>query len=169
MAKKSLLKEVLTGPKYTKEDFIIPVSDSKGHSSPLGLRCRSRYIRTMHEVLAAGVFPYKTVSDILRHAIHRHLEWLKEIEPDIPISMTYLDAAVDIARVQQMHLDFLNTIQSVSTTVNQLVEVGMEGEAKKMVRSLIDRMEADPLEDAWRKKFTKELKERFGHLLPELK
>ena len=125
--KRSLLREVLTAPKYDVTEFIIPVSDSKGHSTPIALRCQSRFIR-------ARKYPYKTPSDILRHALYRHIHWLHEQEPECASTLVYLDAAVEIGRRQQMHLEFTKTIEYLKSTIDQLEKADMKGEAKKMIR-----------------------------------
>ncbi len=167
MAKKSMLREVLSKPKYDKDEFIIPASDSKGHGTLIGLRCMSGYLRTINEILASKKFPYKTVSDVLRHAIHVHVHWLKEIEPEIRTRLGFVDAALELVRVQQTHMEFLSMIKTVEDTVNKLAQDGMKAEAKKLVKSLLSKIEEDPVDDVWRRKFTTELKSRFGHLFPE--
>lgn len=168
MKKPSMLREVLTGPKYDLQEFLVDSSDSKGHSTPLGTRCTYGQVRSVQELLATKKFPYKTTSDLLRHALYRHIEWLCKLEPEIKINLSYLQIANDIARTSQMHLEFLATIRTVGSMVDQLIREGMRVEARSMVREIISTLEDHPSTESWKKMLIKEIKKGFGHLFPEL-
>lgn len=153
-------------PKYNFEEFIFPASDTKGHSSPIGFRCKSGYLRQMDVFIAAKKFPYKTSSDLLRHALHAHLHWLAELEPKIPVRLSILDAAVELARAQQMLLKYQQTVREIATTVEQLTREGLASEARKLVKNIMQEIEDDPVEDAWKDRLRKELLEKYGYLFP---
>jgi len=163
-----MLREVITGPKYDLQEFIVASSDTKGHSTPIGTRCTYGQVRSVQELLATKKFPYKTTSDLLRHALYRHIVWLSELEPEINISLAYMQIANDIARTNQMHLEFLATIRSVESMVDQLIREGMKVEARAMVREIISKLEEHPSTESWKKKLIEEIKKSFGHLFPEL-
>ncbi len=166
--KPSMLREVITGPKYDIEEFLVPASDAKGHSTPIGTRCTFGTIRKVQELLAVRKFPYKTTSDLLRHALHRHIEWLCELEPELKIDLSYLRIMKDVAATRQMHLEFLSAIRSVEATVDQLVREGMRSEARRTVQEILDALEGHPSAGVWKKKLIKEIKKSFGHLFPKL-
>ena len=136
--KKSMLREVLTGPKHELKDFLVPSSDSKGHSVSISLRVSRNQARLIQEVLASRKFPYKTISDLARHAVFNHLHWLEDIEPDLTVDLDYMDIPIEAAREEQMHLSFLASVRTVETTINQMLNEGMRDEAKEMGRSIQD-------------------------------
>lgn len=153
-------------PKYNPQEFIFPASDAKGHSSPIGFRCRSGYLRDVDVIVASRKFPYKTGSDLMRHALHAHLHYLADLEPKIPVRLSILDAAVELARSQQMLLKYQSTVREISTTVEQLTREGLASEARKLVKNIMQEIENDPIEDAWKDRLRKELLEKYGYLFP---
>jgi hypothetical protein len=153
-------------PKYNFADFIYPASDNKGHSSPVGFRCDSKYLRNIDVLVSSRRFPYKTGSDLLRHALHAHLHYLAELEPSIPVRLSILDTAVELARAQQMLLRYQNTVREIATTVEQLTREGLSSEARKLVKNIMQEVEDDPIEDAWKDRLGKELLEKYGYLFP---
>lgn len=166
---KGSLREVTGkgGPEYKYEDFIIPASDSKGHSDRLTFRCKGGYLRKASEFIHTRKFPYKTPSDLFRHALYRHLQWLAFLEPTIKTHLGVLEATVEIAKTQQILLQFKNTIEEVRETVEQLESVGMRGQARKLIFQIKKMIDAETSDDAWKEKLKEELETRYGHLLKE--
>lgn len=166
---KGSLREV-TGegePKYKYEDFIVPASDTKGHSDRLTFRCKGGHLRKASEFIHTRKFPYKTPSDLFRHALYRHLQWLAFLEPTIKTHLGIMEATVEIARTQQILLQFKNTIEEVRETVEQLESVGMRGQARKLIFDIKKMIDAETSDDVWREKLEEELQTRYGHLLKE--
>ena len=161
------LREVLTGPRYELKDFLVPASDTKGHSVPIGLRCTGEMMRNVQVILASNKFPYKTTSDLLRHGFLRHIRWLISLEPEISESMDYMDIIMELAKTQQMHLKFLASIQSIGDTVEKLLQEGMKSEAKFMVQKILEKLDSHSSNDVWKKKLYGDIKKRFKHLLPK--
>lgn len=86
---------------YDPAEFNIPVDDAKGHSVMQSFRFNHRYQRAMQTILASRRFPYLTVSDIIRHAVHRHVDWLTEIE-HLPAARTlYMMIKIGNERLQR--------------------------------------------------------------------
>lgn len=154
-------------PKYRREDFIHPTSDAKGHSSPVGFRCMNGYLRTIDVFVSSRKFPYETASDLLRHALHEHLHWLSDLEPKIPVRLNILDAALELARAQQQLIKYQNTVREISVTVEELNRSGMSGQARKLVKQIMIKIDEDPVEDEWKDRLKKEIGAKYGYLFPD--
>lgn len=161
MKKKSLLREVITGPKHELKDFLVPSSDTKGHSVNISLRISRNQARLIQEILAAKRFPYKTISDLARHAVFKHLHWLDEIEPELEVDLDYMDIPVEAAMEEQMHLSFLASVRTVETTINQMLNEDMRDAAKEMGRRILEKLDRHSSIDPWKKKLAKELRKKF--------
>ena len=170
--KRSFLRAVVESggqaekPKYNPRDFIIPTSDSKGHSVPMGFRCMSGYMRDVDVIVSARKFPYRTASDLMRHALHNHLHMLTELEPKIPVRLSILDTAVELARTQQMLLKYQSTVREVANTIDQLTREGLPGEARKLVKDIMVSIEDDPVDDEWKRRLKKEIFDKYSYLFP---
>ncbi len=154
-------------PKYSSEEFVIPSSDNKGHSDRITVRCVGGQLRQASELIHARKFPYKTVSDLFRHALYRHLQWLAFLEPKIEIQMGIMEATVEIARTQQILLQFQNTVEEVKETVVQLEKAGMKGQARKLIFNILKRIEAEAGDSVWKDKLREEIQTRYGYLLKQ--
>jgi len=77
-----------TNPDYTS--FIIPSKDANGNTERLQCRITPSMARQMSIILASKFFPYRTQSDIIRHALNHLFHYLDELEP-VPSITAQLD------------------------------------------------------------------------------
>ncbi len=151
---------------YNPKEFIVPPGDASGHSTRLQFRCSPAYGRRLDVIIHSRRFPYNTPSDILRHALHRHLDYLSQIEPKIPLDMPSLTIVNNLFTTQQEMLRFLESSKSLSKIVYDLLGSGAQAEARRIVSSTLcelERME----KSHWRDSYIEEVKKHFGHLLEE--
>ena len=151
---------------YNPKDFIVPAGDDKGHNIRLQVRCIPAYSRRIDVLVSSRKFPYKTSSDLIRDAIHRHLNFLSELEPKIPVNMASLEMVNRIINADREKIEFAGSFEKLSRTVQELLGRGAKGEARRLVLEVshqVDRMEAG----YWRDWYRQEIKSRFGHLLEE--
>lgn len=59
-----------------RAEWLNPAQNSHGHSVKLACRVMPEIERFFRNVLAEPECPYKTVEDVMRHAINRHVFWL---------------------------------------------------------------------------------------------
>ena len=149
---------------HSMKDFVIPASDAQGHSTKVGFRCNNAYVRRSNIFISSKKFPYKTPSDLLRHAFHLHLEYLSKLEPEIPVDMASIEAVNTIINAEQERIDFGKSFTKLNLTVQDLLSREAQDEAKRLVLEVsgqVARME----EGYWRDWYSQEIKNRFGYLL----
>src|SRR5580692_8922165 len=84
---------------YSPEEFLCPGQDDHGASVRLTFRCPPQMERALEILRDHKAFPYKTVSDIVRHAVHRHLAYCYLIEDGMPRHiLSALDAVLEVCR-----------------------------------------------------------------------
>ena len=146
--------------------FVIPASDAQGHSTKVGFRCSHAYMRRIDVIISSKKFPYKTSSDLLRHGLHLHLEYLSKLEPGSGVDMASIEAVNTIINAENERIEFGKSFDKLSLTVQDLLVRAPKGEAKRLILEVlrkVERMEPGP----WKDWYQQEIKRRFGHLLEE--
>lgn len=153
---------------FDPAEFIIPANDGKGQSSMVQFRSAHQYQRAMQQVIASQKFPYATVSDLVRHAMVRHLDWLTEIV-DLP-QTRQLVAMMHVVNRRLLHnkmdREVHDYIDEFREDIRSLIETGPEGvsEARKRVaQTLADIQRADA--GFYRDRFLARIQSEFGYLL----
>lgn len=154
---------------FDPSEFIVPANDTKGHSVPIHFRAASSVDRAIKQVVASRRFPYITPSDLMRHAIVRHLEWLTEVA-DLPqcrsmISMMKLEH--DHIRREMEEATCTEHFTLVQQSVRELLsKPGGKREAQRMVARALSVVRQMP-EGFYRDQHLVRLEDEFGHLLDE--
>ncbi len=153
--------------KHTQPDsFIIPAGDDRGHSTRLQFRCSPAYGRRIDEVVQFRKFPYKTHSDLLRHALDRHLKYLDELEPELELDMARINVINRIINRKREEIDFMNSIESLTQIVHDFVAKGADQKALETLREILEKV--DQIQDEYlRNSYKDEIKKRFGYLMQE--
>ena len=152
---------------YDPDEFLIPASDSAGHGAKVWARVPPGILRQISELIAAGIFPYKTSSDLLRHALDRHLPYLNSLEP-LPSITGQVEAANVVIRRQIHQQEFTTTMADLNRAVEACVKEGALGEARRLVSQVRHALKKMP-DGYWRDRYLSELRERFEHLFDGLK
>lgn len=147
------------------EDFYVPASDTKGHSERIWCRIIPGLARQMEEIIQARKFPYKTVSDMIRHAIRRHLVWLNEQDPTPSVTMC-VGAIIEIMRQEEEGKEFQAVIERICKGVEYHLNAKAEVEAVKLVLRVVAQMEAMP-DGYWKDRYKTEVEKKFGWLLKD--
>ena len=75
--------------------FRVPASDAKGHSISKSFRVMPVLSNAMSVMLNSRAFPYKKESELIRHALVRHIKWLESIG-DVPSVSGEVEAMAEI-------------------------------------------------------------------------
>ena len=150
---------------YDADDFIIPSSDEKGHSVRLGFRAPPGYSRRIDVCIASKKFPYKTSSDLLRHALDRQLKWLAK-QGDLDLEMTRLDLVNDLIRRERELLDFADSFRRLGDTVTELERRGAGKEAKALLMNVLKQL-SEMAPNSLTTWYKDEITKRFGHLIQD--
>lgn len=154
------------GVQYDQNEFIIPVAGEDGGSMPMAFRCQPIYDRQITEMIAAKKFPYLSKGDVLRHALHRHLDYLHKLEPTLGTYIPMIEAINTSVRAQQDMIAFNNTLEAVANTVNSLIAIGMEQKAREIVASTWHQVQRFR-DEAWREKFLSLIRAKFANMIPD--
>ncbi len=152
--------------RYDPDGFVTPSQDTKGHSAKFWFRAPEGLEAQVGIIMAARRFPYKTASDLYRHALVRHLQWLSTLEPEMKSVMSQVQVVLNLMREEQFNLEYQGVFEEVSRTVSRYLAGGHEVEARRVVERCQSEFEAMP-EGFWRDQYTGELSRRFGYLMQQ--
>jgi len=150
--------------KIDPEDFHVPTSDSQGHSTRFQFRGLKQMRAMVGEAIQTKQFPYRTDSDLYRHALIRHLRWLTDLGYIGVNNIFVIDAISEIARDDENHQQFMLSIGQLEERVRYHRREGSMEVAKQMVdrvKELIEKMPEGP----WKTGYRKEFKKRFPDLV----
>ena len=146
------------------DSFIVPASNTKGQSSRQWFRTQPGHDRQLEELLASRQFPYRTKGDILRHALHRHIEWLRTQRP-VPSVTREVDAILALMRTEYYLQDFKAVFDGLSNLVDTMAHDPRDANhARKVVIEVRDRIREMP-EGYWRDRYAKEFNRKYAGLL----
>ena len=145
------------------DNYRISASDNQGHSARHWFRTIPQMARQVEQVVAGKKFPYRTKGDLLRHALHRHIQWL--VSQGAITSVTgQVDAILEIMRDEEMNSDFIMVFDKMNERINGHLGAGATGEAVRLIRLVQDYVKVMP-EGHWRERYTREIEMKFGHLV----
>lgn len=145
--------------------FMVQAQDQKGHTTKITTHVLPEYGRLIASIVALNHFPYKTMGDLVRHAIKRHLDWL-DIEGGIGISSVtrQVDAIMEVVNNQNRVSEWREVINSVSKMIADLLQAGYREQAREKAETILAHMEGIE-EGYWRDLYVREFTRRFSDLL----
>jgi len=127
---------------FSSDQFIYPTSDPNGTSSKPSFHCMPSIMREVQILRESGLFPYNTVSDVLRHALHAHVAWLHKMKPQLNKERLMMIAnCVTIIQDEMAHQAFAGMIDKLTQAVGTYRASGQEHLAKKLVLTILDNLE----------------------------
>ena len=147
------------------ESFRVGGSDTKGHNRRLFFRTQPGHGHQADSIIQSKVFPYRRLGDLLRHALHRHLEWLESLAP-IPSVTTQVDVILQFIRDEEFNSDFMFTFEALTRTIANYLVDGASGQAVRVMMEAQKSIAAMP-DGYWKDKYTGALEEKFGYLVKE--
>jgi hypothetical protein len=126
-------------PKYDEAEFLVGGKGTgPGDTVKESFRIHEGYLAEVQRLVQAGVFPYETWSDLYRHAVVRHVEYLTALEPHMEGSVLYQLRQIDaIVAREQFNLKFMKNIASVANVIRQIIEIpGGKEEIGRMIRQM---------------------------------
>lgn len=144
---------------HTSEEFLVSGRDDHGSSARISFNLPPHAERELEVLLASRKFPYRTISDIVRHAVVRHLEWLHELEPSIP--KQWLNAAqiiVEVTRGAEVRSRLAESLTALEAHAQQMIDTGDVVEARSMLTLAASKINGVPdgrNKRLWKEAFTK--------------
>lgn len=146
------------------EEFHVPASDSKGHQTRIQFRAPKQIRAMVAEVIQSKQFPYRSDSDLLRHAVVRHLKWLTD-QGYIGVNTIFaIDAILTVARDDENHQQFIGSLEKLEERVSCHKREGSLEVAENMLADVVEAVDRMP-DNSWKRAYKKELKRRFPELI----
>lgn len=99
----------------------------------------------------------------MRHAVHRHLEWLETIDPIASVTGE-VDAIIEILRDEEFSQDFTTVFEKMGERIAKHLEKGSEGQARRLLTLVLKRIAQMP-PGYWKDLYKADINSRWGHLL----
>lgn len=150
---------------YNEDDFHVPISAGTDDLSVTqSFRCTSKTDRQIEIILSAKKFPYITKGDLLRHALHRHLDYLTRLQPSMPSIMPAIEAIREITRQEADMAKFGGTLDEIQGTINRLLGHGRIDQARALVNQIYYKAKKIADEN-WRDHYLTTIYKDYGFLL----
>ncbi|MBA7694257.1 hypothetical protein ES703_102864 [subsurface metagenome] len=153
----------MTEHKYDISEFRISAQDKKGHSARRWFRLQPGHDSMIDEIVAKRIFPYRTASDLIRHAVKRHLDWLETLEP-IPSITKQVDIILDLMRQEEFQRDFQTVMDKLREQAWAYQRNGSQGEAERLINDTYQKILAMPI-GYWRERYLEQLRKEFGPMV----
>jgi hypothetical protein len=146
-----------------EKDFFVAASDSKGHSDRVWFRIMPTYMRLVDEILTSKKFPYRTTSDVMRHALKRHVVWL-QAQSGVKSPMACLAATEDVLRKEYEVQAFQGILEKINGVIGYHVANGEFGEAARVYIQILAQLDQMP-EGYLRDRYMGQLHALYGYVL----
>lgn len=160
--------EQLMGMEVRVGDFLVPSKDNHGHSERIYPHIQPGWIVEMESIVKSRRWPYRSMADVVRHAINRHLHWLNAMYP-IPSVLGQVDAILDVVRVEELYHDFDSLFDAASSAVQKHISKGNARMAQQLLRDIKRRLDDMPEDSDWKETYMREFENRFGNIMKEVK
>jgi len=118
--------------------------------------------RLVEQTIQSKQYPYRTRGDLLRHALHRHMQWLGEMG-DLPM-LGQVNSMVDILRDEEFNDDFSRIFSKLDERIKCHVERGDRSEATRLILLMTNHIKQMP-DGFWRNKYQREIQAKYGEFL----
>lgn len=146
-----------------QEQWYIGARDAQGHSARLWFTAQPGHARDLNSIVASKKFPYRTVGDVLRHALHRHLKWI-QTQHRFRSVMGQVEMLLEICREEDFGMDLRKSIEHIAGIINKHIAAGNQGQAIRFYLKAMGAVQGMP-DGFWQDKYKDELESRFGHLM----
>ena len=151
--------------KSDPEEFSIPVQDNKGHSARGTFRCPPTWMAIVSNIVATRMFPYKDTSHVLRHALWRHLEWLKNKDSRLNRDMSWAEAFMKIVQKSEKRREHGAMVAHLDREIDALKRAGALEDAKNLAFQTVNLIVNSGPDDTWKRKALLHIRTKHRDLL----
>lgn len=160
-----------TDSKYDEAEFLVGGRGvGKGEIDSVTFKMHEGYIAECDKWIKSKLFPYKTLTDLVRHAIVRHVRWfLPTLEGEVEGSLLNELAQVDeiVAKWQFQNI-FVKHIDNIAEQVNATLQLpNGRQEVARMLGVIKRRIDATRY-SFYKGVYEKMFMDRFSAFLPTL-
>lgn len=147
------------------DTFVVPARDEKGAYTTIHLNIPPQMYRQLQIVVKSGRFPYLDVSDLVRHALMRHLRFCVEIRESIPGHVyTSTEAMMEVARDNELRLRVAAAFEEIDRQITghlNRLEIADAIRLLTILKNRVDMVPSSPRQVALRNGIIR----RFGYVL----
>jgi len=149
---------------YKPDEFLCPGQDDHGNSVRLTFRCPPIMERELEILKANRHLPYKTISDIVRHAVFRHVHWLHAMEDMPEHILSGLDMVMEVCRDAEMRSKVEETFVAMDKIIDQRLQEGDRGEAQRLMTETKQKILKMP-NSRWRQNWLDRFSRKYSQYL----
>lgn len=143
------------------EEFNYPPSSSNTQSIPLNFRIPAELHRMLVELFDSKKFPYRTFSDLERHAMFKHVEYLNN-HSGARHNINYLQAMVIVLNKESEITDFQQIMDKLRIQVHVYQENGYREDAARIVNIILGTIAGMP-DTQSKRMYEERIRGEFGH------
>lgn len=149
---------------YDPANFIVPASDSKGHSERYTFRLSISMHREVNTIVASKLFPFLDASDVYRWCVREGLEKLNSMQ-EVPNSVFgQAEAALEVCREVIYHKQFEQMFTVMDEAMEKVRGSGGFSEIRRLYARVQSAFEKMP-EGHWRTHYLSTLRRKYLHLI----
>jgi hypothetical protein len=158
-------------------EWLNPAANTHGQSVRIQARVMPEVERYFQHIISTRAFPYKTVEDIIRHAINRHVIWLDNQDPIHGHFIHTLESILILAKEEQARSAIEETLPEVMKVIRNYAERGYLIQANALSQKIYEQlaeMREGPHKDMivgrfveFLNKLVEEVKRRYPQGTPE--
>jgi hypothetical protein len=145
------------------KQFYTPASDKKGHSARIWFRVIPGLLSQFEEILATRKFPYKTVSDMIRHAMARHVDYLNSLNAT-PTVYAGVNLAMSMLNEEREQAKFKEMLEQMDIVVRDHIADNAPNRASKVILDILNVVDSMP-EGYWRDRYAAAIHEKYDAFL----
>jgi len=146
--------------------YITPSSNSKGEGTRISVRVPPELYRVMDIFFSSKRWPYQTFSDLVRHALFSHIEWLDSQDAE-EHGVQYLAAMVNALVDEEMRIGFRRMISKLHAIIAEHEEAGEIDDASRVVNQILGVIRGMP-DGSMKARYERDVRSAYGHLAGEI-
>lgn len=154
-------------PRYKTAEFNVAASDDKGHFSKVVFNVQPALAQQANLLYNSRMFPYDSLSSLLRHALLRHIRWLQAFKEPVKSVMGQVNVINKLLDEDEHASQFLSTFNKLSQRINEYIGLGDKGEAVRLIMEVTAYIREMP-DTYWKKKYIEELDKRCGGYIRDI-
>lgn len=123
-------------------EWMNPSQNSHGQSVKIAARVMPEIERFFAFVVSTQTFPYKTVEDIIRHAVNRHVGWLDAQGSSGKHFVQAMKSITNITREEEIRSEVEESLSQNKKLIQGMAERGHIKEANKIASRVLDSIDA---------------------------
>ena len=148
------------------DEFRIPGRDNMGHSVRLFFRTFPGDAEQISAIIQGKYFPYESQSHLIRHALHKHLNWLHRLKHlgKLRSVKAANEAMLSLLKEDEYFTEYKDVFDKLSIRLNHHKGQGDFGEARRLLLEFVNCINSMP-EGFWKEKYIKRLRHDHKDLL----